>query len=101
MSLRVLVFGGRDFNNVELLMGWLNTIHDTEVIAVLIEGGQTGADTLARKFAKDKGILCETYKPDWNKYGKAAGPIRNKQCLPRVSLICSSPSLVVLAPLTW
>ena len=31
------------------------------------------------QFAKENGFPIKRYLPDWKKYGKAAGPIRNKQ----------------------
>ena len=43
-----------------------------------MSGGANGADKLGEKFAKDNNIETEIYLPDWNKFGKKAGYIRNK-----------------------
>lgn len=48
---------------------------------VLIEGEATGADIMARQWAGGAGIPVERYPADWDRYGKAAGPIRNAQML--------------------
>ncbi len=40
-------------------------------------GCPTGADSVAEKLAKTNGIPILTFYPHWNKYNKAAGPIRN------------------------
>lgn len=47
---------------------------------VIIQGGcSTGGDYLARNYALTKGYKLEEFPADWNKYGKSAGYIRNKQ----------------------
>lgn len=78
--MRVLVCGGRTFNDALTLGSWLGGIHKKQGISVLIEGGAPGADFMARKFAEWAGIPVETYPADWS-LGKAAGPIRNLQML--------------------
>lgn len=75
--MRVLVCGSRHFNDYNLLSEVLNK-HD---ITCIIEGGARGADTLARKWADEKDLECETYMAEWDTYGKAAGPIRNQHML--------------------
>lgn len=39
----------------------------------------SGADSLGEQFAKEHGLSCELHPADWNKHGRAAGPIRNAQ----------------------
>ena len=56
--------------------------HDPDFnIKCIIEGDAKGADRLAGKWADLKGIGKAVYPADWDKYGKKAGPIRNKQML--------------------
>ena len=50
-------------------------------ITEVIEGGASGADTMARHAAEFLGIPVKEYKATWEKYGRAAGPIRNRQML--------------------
>lgn len=90
--MRVLVCGGRDFNDPMTLGSWLGGIHRDHGIEVIIEGGAPGADFMARKFAEWAGIPVETYPADWSK-GKAGGPIRNLQMLEE-----GRPDLVVAFP---
>jgi len=42
------------------------------------DGGAKGADTLASIYAKEHNIPIIVYKPNWKKYGRSAGIIRNK-----------------------
>jgi len=43
----------------------------------IVSGGAKGADAFARRFAQIHKIPLVEYKPEWKKYGKAAGPMRN------------------------
>ena len=45
---------------------------------ILLSGGCRGADQLGERFAKEVGWEIEYYMPEWKKYGRAAGPLRNK-----------------------
>jgi hypothetical protein len=42
------------------------------------EGNVTGADKMGEDVAKVLGLKLTTFKADWKKYNKSAGPIRNK-----------------------
>ena len=76
--MRVIVCGGRDFAEREKLFRALDGIG----ITTLIEGGcPTGADKLAKTWAKRKRIPVETFEPEWDLYGKAAGPRRNQRMI--------------------
>jgi hypothetical protein len=82
MEMRVLVCGDRDYTDGDLIKSVLAEIHKTvEKIAVVIEGGCRGADLLAKQAACDLGIPVREFPADWQKYGRAAGPIRNRQML--------------------
>jgi len=42
-------------------------------------GMASGVDTLGKLWANDNGIPVTEFPALWSKYGRAAGPIRNKQ----------------------
>lgn len=89
--MRVLVCGGRSFNDPMTLGSWLGGIHKNNgPITLLIEGGAPGADFMAREFAKWMGIPVKTFEADWDRFGRSAGPRRNKQMLDE-----GKPDLVV------
>jgi hypothetical protein len=46
---------------------------------IIVSGGASGVDTMAEKYALDNEYDLLVFKPDWNKYGKTAGPLRNTQ----------------------
>ena len=49
--------------------------------SVIIQGMCRGVDLMARHLGVKYGFEVEDYPADWDKYGRAAGPIRNKQML--------------------
>lgn len=77
---RVLVTGDRNWTDIETIEWQLKLCVHMEV---LIHGGARGADTIAGAFGKKLGSKVEVleFRADWDKYGRAAGPIRNKQML--------------------
>lgn len=85
----VLVCGGRDYDDYDLVASALSTLRITR----LVEGGATGADALARRWRKAHGIAGKSYQPEWKRYGVAAGPKRNQTMLD-----AESPKLVVAFP---
>ena len=79
--MRLLVCGDRDWTDRKFLYDTLDRWHENEPIEVVIEGEARGADQMARDWATARGVVVEPYPADWEKHGKAAGPIRNQQML--------------------
>jgi len=75
--MRVGIVGYRNFNDYEKFKTFLLQI-DLK-ITTIISGGCSGTDTLAEKYANESNIPIIIHYPEWNKYGKSAGPIRNKK----------------------
>ena len=79
---RVIIAGGRDFTDYNLLKQhcdyMLSKRAEVEEIVVL-SGGATGADALGEQYASEHGYKILHFPADWQKYGKQAGPIRNRQ----------------------
>jgi len=76
--LRVLICGDRNYTNKAAIDKFINSLPRD---AVIIEGEAAGADTLAATSAKQHGHTVIPFPAKWAKYGRAAGPIRNKQML--------------------
>jgi hypothetical protein len=68
------VIGSRDFGDYGLLKEKLNNIENIELI---VSGGADGADKLAEKYANEYKIPKEIIYPNWRKYVKKAGFLRN------------------------
>lgn len=74
---KVIVTGGRDYQDAARV----NEILTELAPDIIIEGGATGADRLARVWALRNGIQVKTFNADWTKHGKLAGRIRNREML--------------------
>ena len=46
---------------------------------IIITGGCRGVDRVAHDYARRYFCDTEVYEADWDKHGKAAGPIRNRK----------------------
>lgn len=81
MIMRIIIAGSRYFNDYAFLEEQVNNILITEGIhpTEIISGGAPGVDTLGEQYAKKHGWSIKRFPADWNKYGRAAGPIRNRQ----------------------
>lgn len=91
--MRVLVCGGRDYQDSDRVDAVLNKLHREAEIHVLIEGGAKGADRLASFWAADHDVSAERYEADWENQGTFAGPARNKRMLQE-----GRPDLVIAFP---
>jgi hypothetical protein len=92
--MRVLVCGGRDFDDKAVVWAELNAIHEEQDrITHLFHGNARGADTLASEWGRSApGVIVCACPANWKKYGKRAGPIRNQHMLGQ------SPDLVLAFP---
>lgn len=65
--MRVIIAGGRHFEDYKLLKFKCNEILKNVIEEILIvSGGAKGADTLAIKYAKEKGYKFKVYEADWD-----------------------------------
>ena len=93
-AMRVLVTGGRKYQDRRMLFEVLDYCSaKNDEITLVIEGGASGADTLAREWGQARYVPVLTMFADWQKYGKAAGPIRNGEMLEK-----AKPDLVIAFP---
>lgn len=77
---RVIIAGGRDFNDYNLLVETMNhLLSNVRDDITVICGKARGADTLGERYAKEHGYAIHYYPADWKRYGKAAGYIRNEK----------------------
>lgn len=72
--MKYAIVGSRNFNDYELLKTKLSEYD----ITYIVSGGASGADSLAEKYAKEFDIPIFIYYPEWERYGKKAGFVRNK-----------------------
>jgi hypothetical protein len=81
--MKILICGGRDFENYERLKEQVNIEVETlkkkfpNDVVEIVSGGARGADALAEKYARETGYYLKIFPAQWEKYGKKAGYFRN------------------------
>lgn len=97
MTQRILVCGGRDFSDVDLVYAELDRAHVREPVSHIIHGAATGADSIAKAWADERGVTPLPFPADWEnlthpdavirtgrngrKYDARAGHRRNQKML--------------------
>jgi hypothetical protein len=85
-DVRVIVCGSRDFDADHIMTEALDELCNMGDV-VIVHGAARGADALASAWAKlERGwrflppvrVAEEPHPAEWEKHGKAAGPIRNR-----------------------
>lgn len=74
--MKLAVIGSRTINNAELVTRVLDLYK--EKISVIVTGGAKGVDKIAENWAIINNIPFVIHSPNWSKFGKSAGIIRNR-----------------------
>lgn len=84
--MKALICGGRDFHDIDRMRKALVHLFFKRKCNELtfISGGASGADSLVEKLAVELGVNMEVFPADWNKYGRSAGIMRNKEMIEQV-----------------
>ena len=82
MTKKIVIAGCRDYDNYDEAKRYIDfylseTRKQNQII--IISGMANGADKIGERYAKENGFKVERYPAEWGKYGKSAGPIRNRQ----------------------
>ena len=85
--MRVLICGDRYWRNKKVIEKYISELPKDTVI---IHGGCRGADILSGIIAAKYGLDVIVFLPEWERYGRPAGPIRNRQMI-----IEGKPDLIV------
>lgn len=74
-----LVVGSRTFEDYELLKKKLDVFLSEQKEVVIVSGGTKGVDSLAERYAKEKGYKLKIFRADWDKHGKKARYVCNEE----------------------
>ncbi len=83
MEHKIIIAGGRDFDNYPLLVGKVDEIitrwrrYNNKI--EIVSGKAKGADSLGERYAQQRGFKLKQFPANWEKHGKSAGYKRNKQ----------------------
>ncbi len=87
------IVGSRHFTDeavfLRTLAAWIDLFGEP---AMIVSGGARGADTLAEAYvASNKHIGLTVFEAEWDKYGKAAGPMRNAYIVAEATHVLAFP----------
>jgi hypothetical protein len=72
---KLIIAGGRNYRftkeDIELL--------DGKAIGEVVSGGAKGADAEGEAWARSRDIPVVRFDADWGRYGRGAGPVRNRK----------------------
>ena len=78
--MKITIGGCRDYSDYsqfkEFVDEYIEQLNTEEII--IISGHCSGVDMMAERYAEEKGLKTEIFPADWKRYGRAAGPVRNK-----------------------
>ena len=74
---RVMVAGSRGFDDYTLLAASLDRLLVGRENVVIVSGGAKGADQLGEQYATERYHQVERHLPDWKRYRRGAGMMRN------------------------
>lgn len=77
--MKLIVAGGRYFNNYALLKQKIEDLTIGYTIECIICGEARGADSLGRRYAEENNIPILSFPAEWDKHGKSAGYRRNAE----------------------
>lgn len=89
-NFRLLVTGSRSCQNEGRIRKILLSVFKKKGENVtLVSGNARGADRICEKIAEEFGWTIEKHPADWEKYGKSAGFVRNRE------MVLSKPDLAL------
>ena len=90
--MRILVTGGREFDDKELLFGILDRLRQERQVTLVIHGAAKGADSLADEWCKVRCVGTLPCQADVGRYRRGAWREQSEQ------MLAQNPDLVVAFP---
>ncbi len=81
---RVIVCGSRKWRDREAIADRLFDLPPSTIV----HGNAAGADRIAAQEAQKLGHLVESHPAEWDRFGKAAGPMRNQKMADLGASLC-------------
>lgn len=90
--MNILVCGGRDYDNQNFIFAKLDEFSRKNDVRILIHGAATGADSIAHAWALNNGVQTAVCRPNWERFGRKAGIMRN------LAMLDLDPDVVMAFP---
>lgn len=77
--MKLAVIGSRTYSDAKRIEERIHKFLAENSGVMIVTGGAEGADTIAEQAARKLNIPVIVFHADWKKFGRGAGPIRNKK----------------------
>ena len=79
--MKIIIAGGRNLTDYEIVKSAVREAAASKKwnICEIVSGHASGVDLLGEKYASETGIATRTFPADWKRFGRGAGPVRNRQ----------------------
>ena len=84
---KLAIVGSRDFTDYAVVKNAVLSLFDIATLKEIVSGGAAGVDTLAEQLAAELGIKTTIFPADWARYGRGAGPQRNRQIVDAATFV--------------
>jgi len=92
---KVIIAGGRDYvptkGHTREIAKILKALRVPWDQIEIVSGGARGADAFGEKLAKNVGMQLKVFPANWEKYGRGAGHIRNKEMAKYAEILIALP----------
>ena len=78
--MKIAIVGSRTFKDYNAMHAFIEEMlatMESSTIEAVVSGGARGADSLAERYAQERGLQMIVVPTEWKKYGRRAGFIRN------------------------
>ena len=90
--MKIAIVGSRTFKDYNAMHAFIEEMlatMESSIIEAVVWGGARGADSLAERYAQERGLKMIVFPAQWKKYGRRAGFIRNVNVI-RECDVCSA-----------
>lgn len=78
--IKIAIIGSRNWGNPAPIHKYIDTLKGMYGNSlIIVSGGARGVDTIAQRYAEQNKISTDIYRAEWDKHGKSAGMIRNRE----------------------
>lgn len=93
MTFHCLIVGSRGYTDYGAFKAKCDALLADKTDIEIVSGGCSGADALAERYAHSHGYPLQIFPAEWSRYGKRAGYVRNRRCMPTSRPLPSAASL--------
>lgn len=77
--MKIIIAGSRKVSKYEIVAAAIHFSGLADDIEEVVSGGAQGVDEYGEEWAEEHDLPIRRFVPEWEKHGRAAGPIRNRQ----------------------